>query len=409
MTEYRVTPAGEALALHTGLDDLAKQVKAADELPTAIAAALRPTTNPRYEYDYESDESIDVLRDDIVAAQKYLIDDRQKSMFEKALTVDPTKHNWCYEGETTKTNVLFEGYSLIRHAPATAEDQLVVSGLAGLGLKTMKHATPLLDETRYAEFGFRSYTETCAFIGAYVVGECTDASENTAPHFDVSDEYVGRSIYASATYHGDLAFYEKTVPLKNIVSPLGTKVEYCPTATTLVSAYHSLEPAAAAGLITAEATTNGKTAAQQLVTEFTDILAQKIDKNGQIPHTTGNFGDYGGTGRSDEVRYALSGLDYLVSERTNKNIANGVGETVLDSLVAPWLDARFQIVTTRSGVTLQNVDGNTEEVTSAITIARDQYPAMFQALLEQCIDGLGRTSPYQMAELLTRSRKLLDY
>lgn len=398
MREYTVTKEGQDLAQQTGLDTLAHQLHHKGYNTASFILPHLTETGYRWQNDSEDREAeVRSLRQSLKSADETL-------MFDRALSIDPKTDNWRHIGNYEE-DTLFPARSVTAFTPACEEDSLILSGAAGLSLVSYRQQCPLLARSRYQEFGFKSFIEACSFVGAYVVGRHIDLElerlRGADPAFQYAKDGFLYSLRVGGSFHGDFRMTESKQPQSGILSPVNSLTEISPRVNLGVAGYHSIEPEIVATLIEAEFLRGGKTAAMQLVTEFTAAMVEVTDS----PEDTGvksiGFADYG----DGDIKHSLVSLELLLTHDDYNPLKHGA---ILHS--TPYLPrsaTRFEIALTDTGVKFQNRDENQDEV-PGIHLDREQYVAMFMALIRQTSAALGRTAPKQLIQIVDQAKSLLD-
>lgn len=399
MQYYAATPEGHALATHTGLDDLA--VKLHENEDDNYSPVLSYLTQDYFSLDDDRDD----LEAEVQAIRSGLTTYDELRMFNRAMTIDPDMQSWRHLGDL-EGDTLFPARSLIRFANASSEDRFILSGVAGLSLGAFGHTHPLLARGRHEEYGFQSFNEACAFVGAYVTGRLIELDmrelRQEEPSFRYSENDTMHTVCLTGSVHGDFRITETTTLQTDIVSPIQTMTEFCPIQEATIAGYHSIEPEIIATLIEAEYIRNGKAAATQLVQEFEAVLAEATDDSGDLKYNRGPFADYG----NRECLYSLTSLELLLTDKSYHPLQRQVA--LHSSPYLPQSSKLFEIVPTQAGVQFQNREKNQELATASIKISREQYTDLFRGLVGQTSKGLGRTAPMQLAELVVRAKSMLQ-
>ena len=400
MREYIPTEAGEQLARDTGLDKLADRLSNQDyERPLHIIKSLVQESVGWWDVSQEE------ISENISQTRSTLKTPEELEMFDQGLSIDLIKDTWRRLGDLEEAT-LFPIREIASYAPATETDQLILSGAAGLSLTNFRQHYPLLARSRYEEYGFRTFNESCAFVGAYVVGKLLDKENRRlrreTPSFEYSDNGVTHSVSVGGTFHGDFQMKEFQTAQCDIISPAHTRTEFGPQKVTCVAGYHSIEPEIVATLIEAEFIQAGKEAALELVDEFMRVLRDSADTSGNITSQRGNFGDYG----DGDVKYSLISLRLLVSEKSYNPLR--IRNIHHSSRYAPQSSTMFEIVPVQNGVKFQNRDEKSNTEVEGIQINRERYPELFRTLVQQTSGGLGRTSPDQIIQLVCSAKDILE-
>ncbi|HUY53358.1 MAG TPA: hypothetical protein VMV24_02160, partial [Candidatus Dormibacteraeota bacterium] len=264
----------------------------------------------------------------------------------------------------------------------------------------------LLARSRYEEYGFRSFNESCAFVGAYVMAALSDnyneRISGDIPSFTYEDNGVYHKISIGGTIHGDFKISEIKTLTSGIISPIGTETEFSPIGDMNLSAYHSVEPSIVESMLAHEFLKGDKQRLTRLIDEFMDICRPLVDHDGNVKYTVGNFGDYGQSSSISD--YPIS-IKILLEDRKLRN-----EDILFGSFVDPAgsSDILFEIISLDNGIRLQNRYSNYSDTESYIDINRQHFGEIFNALLSQTQAGLGRTSPHQLIKLIIEVKKMLD-
>lgn len=398
MREYVATKEGESLAAQTGLDALANRLHGSDYNHPLFILSHLTQNGFGWRNDPEDTEA------EVRSIRAKLKSTNEVMMFDRALSIDPETDSWRHLGGYEE-DTLFPIRSIASFANASKEDQMILSGAAGLSLVNFRQRCPLLSRSRYQEFGFKSFNEACAFVGGYVVGRFIDLEasrlKDKAPAFKYVKDGLLYSISVGGSFHGDFRMIETRLPQTDIVSPINTMTEFSPRQNLGVAGYHSIEPEIVATLIEAEYLRSGKTAAIDLVNEFLTVLTETADSSGDISFRRGAFADYG----DGDVRYSLLSLKLLLTHDDYNPLEHN--NTLHSSSYLPQSSTMFEILLTETGVKFQNRDEKQDFDVRGISLDREHYLDMFKALIGQTSGGLGRTAPTQLIEVVYRAKSML--
>lgn len=397
MNTYRPTPYGEMLAKESGLVDLAANLFDTN-YGTPLLAQL--TSDSFFSRGYNDAEQVelDAIRD----GSKYAPTAQDRADLYRGVQISEDDR-WRYvRGEDTDT--LFPIPRILDFSAATDTDRFIVSGVAGLQLVNFRNHYPLLAKSRFAEFGFDSYIDSCAFVGAYVVGRLIELDSSSRllirehPSFTYSMDGVDKKVSIGGTFHGDFVMSEESSVSSQIISPTSRYVEYGPIDKINVSGYHSVEPDIVSSMIVYTCQRFGRQIASDLVNDMCAIAERRVNSEGQIESSVGAFGDFG----DGDVRFELGMI---------KAVVNGEGwrqrrGTLSSTPYAPQSNIMFEIVAKDNGIKFQNKDINSEQEVRGIEIDYSNFGNFFEALLSQTQGGLGRTSIYQLIELVYKAREI---
>jgi len=401
MREYLPTNRGEQLANETGLQTLTARLLDKDyKHPLFIVTSL--TQEQYWGFDNRAENN---LNNEVREARSLLKTNDELLLFNKGMSIDPDTDSWRKIGDAEE-GTLFPARKIMPYARAAEEDQLVVSGAAGLSLANFRRQCPLLARSHFENYGFKTYNEACAFVGAYVVGKMVRAEECSLKEKDPSFSYIKDGIMhiisVGGSFHGDFSMTETTTAQSDIMSPINTKTEFGPQSGLSVAGYHSIEPEIVATLIEAEFLKAGPMATLDLVNDFLQTLSDVADASGNIEFQRGNFADYG----DGDVQFSLTLLRILLKEDGYDPFKKHA--SLHSSAFLPQSSTMFEILPTQDGVKFQNKDKNNAERVSGIYIGREHFRDLFGALLGQTALGLGRTSPSQIIQLVYGAKSLLE-
>jgi hypothetical protein len=401
MRIYEATNRGLDIARDSGLEDLAKHIYETD-YGNPILTQL--TEDHPFNFDGNEPQRLE----DIAIQKSYagFKTEEERMAFGRALCIDPELDYWQQLGGTLE-GTLFPLSEMRPFAKASPEDRLVVSGLVGLQLTKFAARCHLLAETRYKEYGFGTFSESCAFAGAYIVGSLIDKDQfrlfERVPSFSYDEDGVKHSISVGGTFHGDFIITEDTAMKENAVTPSHRLAEYGPRQSLTVSGYHSVEPLVVEAMLEQVYMTEGRQATKELIDEFIELIAPLVDSDGKVGFTLGNFADYG----DGDVGSGLIGLRLLTEEDGDYRTILSDKETLFSMPYLPQSDTEFEIVSVSDGIRLQNGNQCMSYQSAGITINRDHYGDLLSGLLGQAQKGLGRTSPHQLIELVILAKDLL--
>ena len=161
-----------------------------------------------------------------------------------------------------------------------------------------------------------------------------------------------------------------------------------------------VEPDIVAAFIEAEYFAKGEKAALSLVDQFADVLHQQVNEEGKITYTLGNFANYG----DGDVGSSLLTLRMMMGDpEFNPFRQKSWDTTSRYSSVIP------DVVPVNDGVKILNCSGSLVDEQPGITVPREYYPSLFQVFVAQAVNGLGRTSPLQLIELISEAKRLLEH
>jgi hypothetical protein len=397
MQSYEVTFVGKQIAHESGLEGLPEHLLEID-----YHSPLLVQLTEEYSHQFETYEEIEDKA--IRVGRQQLKTDQERLMFERGLNIDDEEDSWKRTGELAQ-DTLFPNHSIDQFMPATDEDRFILSGIVGLQLVDFRQRCHLLARSRYQEYGFKNFNESCAFVGAYVVSTlCEDYRERIyggTPSFTYEDNGLSHKILIGGSLHGDFRMSEARSLTHDIISPINTETEFSPVDGVYVSAYHSIEPSIVESMLVHELLKGDKQSLNRLIDELIDICRPLVDSEGNVKHKIGNFADYGQDGISDH----LVPIEILLAGEKLRD------EKILcETIINPGnSDDVFAVISLEGGIRFENSCSNyDDEYYSYIDINRQQFGDLFNALLSQTQAGLGRTAPYQLIKLIIDAKKLLD-
>jgi len=403
---YEVTALGKQIAHESGLEGLPQHL-----LEIEYNNPLLVQLTDKYAFQIEDPEEIETTA--IQKARTKLKTEQEISMFERGLYIDRHKDWWRRTGELAK-DTLFPNHIIDQFTPATEDDNFVLSGIVGLQLVDFRQRCHLLARSRYQEYSFKSFNESCAFVGAYVIAGLSEDSREklygNTPSFTYVSDGVSHKIMVGGTIHGDFRMSETRTLSKGIISPINTETEFSPRRVMNVSAYHSVEPDVVESMLLQELQVCDKQGLTGLVNEFIDVfkdlhptLANLAREAAGNPFDTG-FADYG---TRDDIDDTIIKINLLLEGKLRRD-----RDALFATIVFPIKsDIRFEIISLENGIRLQNTgyyDEDHNEITPFIDINRQHFGDLFKTLLLQTQAALGRTSPQQLIKLIFAVKKLLD-
>jgi hypothetical protein len=406
MQSYEVTSVGKQIAHDSGLERLPEHILKVD-----LHNPLLVELTEDYPYLFESYEEIET--DAVQMGRKRLKSDHERLIFERGLQINSDQDSWRQIGGLAE-DTLFPSPTIDRFMPARDEDRFVLSGIVGLSLVDFRQRCHLLARTRFEEYGFKSFNESCAFVGAYVVSAlgAIDRARiyERTPFFTYVERGVSRKILIGGTINGDFRMSESTLLTSGIISPINTETEFSPVNITGVSAYHSVEPSIVEAMLLQEVLKGDRQRLTGLVDEFIDgyndlyqSLSEQAREAANNPFNTG-FADYG---MRDDVDDTVFKIKMLLEDKLRRN-----SDTFYESIIYPGSrDITFEIVSLDNGIRLQNIgyyDNNNNDITPFIDIDRQYFGDLFKTLLLQAQAALGRTSPQQLIKLIFAVKGLLN-
>ncbi len=341
-----------------------------------------------------------------MTAKSLLKTAEEVAQFYRGMSIDIKTDRWRRLGGIEQ-NTLFPIREVIPYAPATEDDRLILSGAAGLSLVNFRHRCSLLARSRFEDYGFQTFNEACAFVGAYVVGKLVNADrrwpKEKEPSFSYVQNGVIHTLSVGGSFHGDFRMSETQIPEADILSPINTITEFRPQRTLDVAGYHSIEPDIVASLIEAEFLRAGEKAASNLVHEFIKTLDNETDEAGNIQFRSGAFADYG----DGDVWFSLRTLEQMIMDKDYSPLRRD--GWLHSSRYLPQSSTMFEIVPTDEGVKFQNRDEKYAGDVRGIRVNREFYTDLFRSLVRQTSGGLGRTSPSQIIQLVYGAKDLLEH
>lgn len=400
MHSYEVTERGAQIVKDAGLAHLVDKVLDAD-IPL-LSKLVRPkrytdfdVVNDRDVYD----DSDPVEHAAIANAVKLARSEDDMRTLSRGFKIVPDEDSWRYVGDGNEPS-LFSRQEATMFLPAIDQDRFVVSGIAGALLKGYRSHYPILARSRYQEFGFRNLMEAYAFVGGYIVGKVVDDERPKAldnePSFKYSAGALTNVVTAGATFHGDFRMGLTSTIRAGVLSPGNTNLEFAPKKSLWVNSYHSTEPDITVALITDEYMRNGAKAAKGLLEELKDVLIEQADGTGVLDYKFGNFGDYG----DGDAQDSLIPLIVEVEDRPSL-VRERQSEILYSAPYAPKSSTLFEIRSIENGLRFQNRREGMDTSAVCIDIPRISYATLFQTLVRQTQQGLGRTSPAQLLEIVT--------
>ncbi len=265
----------------------------------------------------------------------------------------------------------------------------------------------MLARSRFEDYGFNTFNEACAFVGAYIVGKLvksdTHRFREKEPSFSYVQNGVRHTLSVDGSFHGDFRMLETQIPEADILSPINTMTEFGPQRALDVAGYHSVEPEIVASLIEAEFLRVGEEAALDLVHEFIKALGNEADEAGNIRFRSGAFADYG----DGDVSFSLTTLGLMLKDQDYSSVRRK--DWLHSTPCAPQSSTMFEIVPTDDGVKFQNRDEKYSGDVHGIKVSREFYIDLFHSLVGQTARGLGRTSPSQIIQLVYGAKDLLEH
>lgn len=400
MQAYETTVCGKNIAEESGLEALATRIYETD-FDNPMLTQLTD------DQDFFGQENGLQEFEDLAIKKAYdgLKTDDEKIMFNRALGIDPKIDSWKrVVGQAEGT--LFPIDKIQTFKDAGSEDRLVVSGLVGLQLVKFRSRCCLLAKSRFKEYGFGTFAESCAFVGAYVVGKLIDKDRerlfSKEPSFSYSKDGISHTILVGGTFHGDFTITDMSFMEREVISPANALVEYSPIQDVLVSGYHSTEPDVVEAMLEHTYIHKGEQATTKLVDEFMDIIEPLLEPGGKVNFQAGNFADYG----DGDMQSSLIRLKLLTEQGDYKDIlANQI--CLRSAPYLPQSDIMFEIISTPDGIRLQNNSERHSDEPIGIDIDTAHFGNLFASLLSQTQAGLGRTSPHQLIELTMKAKELL--
>lgn len=401
MQEYQATPLGELIAVESGLKTLASRLYR--EHYTNLLFEQLTEAYPYYPLDNDPEEIESGAVED---GRRRLTHIDEKLTFGHGLSIDPARDSWRYQSGLAK-DTLFPLSNVNRFMNASIEDRYVVSGVAGLQLVNFKSKCELLARSKCGEYGFRNFSESCAFVGAYVVGKFYNANQveghGNWPSFNYSSGGISHKVSVGAYIHGDFYLSEERVMEGGIISPINTPTEYGPVDRMGVAGYHNVEPCIVESMITYKYLMEGKQSAAQLVDEMIDVLEQLMDSEGKISFKRENFGDYG----DGDIDVFLGRVRSLIDDEACGEKLSKTEVLHISSYSPESPDAMFEIVALDNGIKFQNrLIGNDSSV-RGIEIGSRHFSDLFGVILSQTQAGLSRTSPHQLVQLIGYMKHIL--
>lgn len=399
MREYIHTKEGQALGVSTGLESIVTTLHQDSVTDYPVAVELATSSS----YSSLSDEA--AMDDEMSIMRNRLVTHDDLKVFDRARALDPDleRDNWRYMGGDDEL-ALYPTPSLQVLAPASVEDRLILSGTVGLSLTAFESESPLLSRDRYSEYGFSTFTESCAFVGSYVVTRLMSLEKGKGhfpPHrFEFKRDGLVHSMKVDGSSHGDFVLSDRTRTPDHAISPINTITEFSPENEVLVRGYHSVEPHVVAALIEDKYIKNGKEGALHFIEQCYTLLN---DFAKSTPSQEFPFNLYADYGTADS-----SLIPFLLETFVSGALHHVAGRALYSTVVDPFSPDRFEIIPTEQGVRFQNRDSHQLAPSSVIEVDQEQYGDLFHSLLMQGYQGLGRTSPVQLYEVLKNARKILE-
>lgn len=402
MHVFQPTDKGRAIALESGLDELAIKLAESDSIHPLIDNLL----SDRWEYyPGEDDEQATVEQSAVTYVAEYAKGYEETRTLARGLAIDHEADSWRFLDENDQLT-LFPHEKMISLLPAIEEDRLVVSGVAGVMLAKYKARYPVLARSRYAEFGFDNHMEACAFAGAYVLGKIIDEKRKyykAPPSFKLRDDRIKEEVIASGSIHGDFVIGLTKTVRKGAISPAHSSVEFAPRGTVWVLGYHSVEPDIVAGMITDVYIRHGADEALQLLVDFENSLEDITGAKGTLDFKQGPFGDYG----FGDVHFSLSKLRIMIERPETKQHIMKLGN-LYSAPYSPQSDTLFEIKSFEDGLRIQNRKDDFPEPATGIDVPQSHYTEFFKTLVMQTQAGMGRTSPQQLVKVLEYAKDILS-
>lgn len=405
MRSYEVTERGEQIVLDSGVNALVQKVLDAEYLEDAF---LYQVSRPDYMLSSFDLDELDVAEEQLIAnALKYARSQDEQRALARGLNIDPESQAWRYLAPSDQPT-LFPHPQAHTFTPATDEDRFIVSGAFGTTLSRYKSGFPILDRSRFADFGFSNHMEACAFVGACVIGKVAEIErariDSKMPSFEIDDPRIKKKVSVGGTFHGDFVIELTRSPKRDVVSPASAMVEFTPKETFAIGGYHSVEPAITGALFADEYGKHGIDATRALVTELGEVIEEFVEEGGNVSFERGNFGDYG----SGNSRYALIKLRTQLDYPETATESDMHERKLFSGPYLPQSDTMFELKSIPEGLRFQMRDMHDKEPTEGIDVPRQYYPELLRALMLQAQAGLGRTSPMQHIEVVQLAQSMLE-
>lgn len=419
MRRYVFTESGQELAKDLGLDDLADKIYK-EEKSDFISGLVDDDYHSQYYDDFSDLEEAGAIQEACSALRS--IDDQ--IYVERVLTNIHSEADfvppWLYETGVQDGDERLFPISEHRHLTSAdvQVDRLVLSGMVGLHLRKRHALRSVLSEWGFARHGFSNRVDAAAFAGAYILSGLNDRNneirllkrESDMPSLEISSGAgIRHTISLGGSFHGDFRMYQTAQITKGGITPTGVRTLFAPERTIGVAGYHSVEPSITDAMLECAYLQGGEERLLGIMADLYEVANDFIPKENAIPESDDPFcvppfADYGGGG----IDYSLSWLRLMKDDKYDYKYSKNLdsGESVLfGGPYLPQASTDMQIVATHDGLVFRN--SSEDEVGEEISVPNNYFSDLFNALLVQSQQGLGRTSPDQHLRIIQKCRDLL--